>query len=50
MQITTETSIPGVYCYCCLYHKDTKLNANHNSVIEKQIKQVTVAYITKILN
>ena len=36
--------------YCCLYHKDTKLKANHNHAETLLILYFTVAYITKILN
>ena len=35
---------------CCLYHKDTKLKANHNEHCTYPLNTYTVAYITKILN
>ena len=35
---------------CCLYHKDTKLKANHNTKDLACLLLSTVAYITKILN
>ena len=35
---------------CYLYHKDTKLNANHNKYFTAFEIQLTATYITKILN
>ena len=39
-----------MFSYCCLYHKDTKLKANHNLTAALLKRLMTVAYITKILN
>ena len=38
------------YKCCFLYHKVTKLKANHNEVINKYNKPFAVSYITKLLN
>ena len=50
MQITT---IQVILCHqidCYLYHKDTKLNANHNGAVCMNLAPQTATYITKILN
>ena len=50
MQITTGLDQVKESDNCCLYHKDTKLNANHNILKRMVSDHLTVAYITKILN
>ena len=50
MQITTHGLWDVDAQNCCLYHKDTKLNANHNLSVTIALLKATVAYITKILN
>ena len=50
MQITTKDEEVNVNVDCYLYHKDTKLNANHNGHTESNSRYLTVTYITKILN
>ena len=35
---------------CFLYHKVTKLKANHNYIFNKLNTLVAVSYITKLLN
>ena len=35
---------------CFLYHKVTKLKANHNILVQKYIRLLAVSYITKLLN
>ena len=37
--------------HCCfLYHKVTKLKANHNLSVPENIQKEAVSYITKLLN
>ena len=39
------------YIGCCfLYHKVTKLKANHNCIITDALNDIAVSYITKLLN
>ena len=35
---------------CFLYHKVTKLKANHNKGLAELVKAEAVSYITKLLN
>ena len=49
-QITTTFSNPPTICCCFLYHKVTKLKANHNVYCIHNAKRWAVSYITKLLN
>ena len=49
-QITTGIMIQLRFCRCFLYHKVTKLKANHNYRNWKICRNRAVSYITKLLN
>ena len=49
-QITTGTSLYFSESCCFLYHKVTKLKANHNQTNAPQLWECAVSYITKLLN
>ena len=49
-QITTTFSNPPTICCCFLYHKVTKLKANHNCYVGIALLLPAVSYITKLLN
>ena len=49
-QITTVWWVRAVTLRCFLYHKVTKLKANHNHLLQSNLHFVAVSYITKLLN
>ena len=49
-QITTYFGKCPTAISCFLYHKVTKLKANHNSLLYLACKAMAVSYITKLLN
>ena len=49
-QITTKLLLVPLFLRCFLYHKVTKLKANHNKADNYGIAIAAVSYITKLLN